>query len=639
MLADGYYLSTYFSISDINNVISTCVRHDQNMALWKKKNNEVELIHYWELERYTGEKHQLRSFYSTEQAIDVINQLLSEYNITFDDVEKVWGTLGIEKNVGDTKIENLDKRFTLHSYEHLYSCLLYEKKIFDQDTIVALAVDGGPDGECDMGMYNRYLYIASVSTRGNILGYEPVASPALIWLSTKNIVGLEEGTLMALGSACSAEYYGFENKFEYIYSYEDYVKEKKKLSLLIEHIMSVDLNSDYVKYYDNKFSEYENRVSMLVKIVTRYSLETLENNIDIIKNKYSLDLGQCYLALSGGFALNCPINSMLVKRFKKKLLAPPCVNDTGISLGLGLLKFYIADKDFTFSLKNAYWGKECSDEEVRNVIESSEFEKFIFDVKRGTPTNVVDDILTGPVVWVNGKAEIGPRALGARSILGDPRFNKTKDVLNEIKQRQWWRPVAPIVIEEKVNEWFEESYETKFMLNTFIAKKDKSKYIPAICHLDSSARVQTLSREDNNLLYDVLVKFNEITNIPMICNTSLNDCGEPIVNNTSEALNFALKKNINIVYINGWRIYLHNHEKYEKKDCYLRNISIFANDEQLLIVEEKIKNCLKILTQGELHHVLCNQFLYKKYSLANQNQIEKLKKILNKVVGVYEGEI
>ena len=263
--------------------------------------------------------------------------------------------------------------------------------------------------------------------------------------------------------------------------------------------------------------------------------------------KYGINSKEAYLALSGGFALNCPINTRLLVNFNKKLLAPPCVNDSGISLGMGLWNFYTDNASFSFSLKNAYWGKKCSDNEVCDSISSIKFKPFISKVTRYVAEEVVEDLIKEPIVWVNGRAEIGPRALGARSLLGDPRDIKTKDVLNEIKRRQWWRPVAPIVIEERVCEWFEDAYATKYMLNTFSLRQDKIELVPAIRHLDGSARVQTLNRDDNEVLYDILVKFFKKTGVPMLCNTSLNDKGEPIINTVDEKMNIDITDKVILI--------------------------------------------------------------------------------------------
>lgn len=632
MLKDGFYLSTYISISDINNVLATCVRHDQNMALWKKERNKISLVHYWEFERYTGEKHQYRSFYSIEQAEEVINHMLKEYDITLADIVEIWGTPALEKGKKGATIEKKDERFTYHSYAHLFSCLFAEKKFFDENTILALEVDGGPDGECDEGMYNKCLYMGSVSVKGEILGFEPIASPALLWLRTKKVLGLEEGTLMALGSACTTVYNKADDIFDEIFSYSDYERERKKLDNLIETVMQADLkDKNSVAEYDCRFSDLENRISMIVKIITEYSFAVMKNNINKIALKYGINKEETYLALSGGFALNCPINTKLLVQFKKKLLAPPCVNDTGISLGVGLWKFYIDNASFSFSLKNAYWGNRCSEDEINESIKSIKFEPFIAKATGFTTDDVIEDIINEPIIWVSGRAEIGPRALGARSLLGDPRNNKTKDILNEIKQRQWWRPVAPIVMEEAISEWFENAYTTKYMLNTFMIRQEKVELVPAIRHLDGSARIQTLNRDDNAMLYDVLERFYIKTSVPMLCNTSLNDKGEPIINTVNEALHFALKKGIKVVYVDRWRIELVNHNSYVEKGNYKRLYDFEAYGEMKKQIDDKISLLLENLTEREIHHYLCNQFLYRKYDLSDCGQVKKLKKILSKM--------
>lgn len=631
MLKDGYYLSTYISISDINNILATCIRHDQNMSLWRKRGNNIELVHYWELERYTGEKHQYRSFYCVNQAKEIINQLLSEYHISINDIIEIWGTHEIDKENEKDIFCYKDPRFTFHSHAHLFSSLLFEKEIFDNEIILALEVDGGPDGEFDRGMYNRFLYMAAISYKGEIKGLEPIASPALLWLRAKNILGLEEGTLMALGSACRAVYDNKKVTFNEIYSYADYVRERKKLSDFICEIMHIDLDDEMVKEYDPNFSEHENRISMIVKKINDYSYDIMCKNIDKIRTKYGLDTTNTYLALSGGFALNCPINTKLVKKYGMRLLAPPCVNDTGISLGLALWKFYNDNAKFKFSLKNSYWGNKCTEQDIQKTVYGEEFKEFIGSVKKFSTKTVVEDIIQAPIVWVNGRAEIGPRALGARSILGDPRNIDTKNLLNRIKQRQWWRPVAPVVLEEKLDDWFNEAFESKYMLNAFKVKEDKAYIVPAICHLDGSSRVQTIKKEDNCYLYSVIEEFFERTNVPMLCNTSLNDKGEPIINTAKEAIHFALKKNIQVVYIDMYRIELINHHKYKKKGDYKRPYNINVMGREKDEVNRKIHTCLDVLTIDELHHYLCNQFLYKRYDLSNFSDILKLKRIIGTI--------
>ena len=217
---------------------------------------------------------------------------------------------------------------------------------------------------------------------------------------------------------------------------------------------------------------------------------------------------------------------------------------------------------FEFTFKNAYYGDK---DDFERFCSNHEFDEFIESITPFDPQQVVNDLEDGPLVWFDGGAEMGPRALGARSLIGDPRKMETKDRLNDIKLRQWWRPVAPIILKDCIEEWFEETFESPYMLHAVKIREEKRAEIPAILHEDNSARFQSICKEDGqDRLYQVIEAFYKKTGVPIICNTSLNDKGEPIINRMDEAMNFALRKKIRIIYLNGNRVVLKNHEHYQK---------------------------------------------------------------------------
>ena len=284
------------------------------------------------------------------------------------------------------------------------------------------------------------------------------------------------------------------------------------------------------------------------------------------------------LKLRYPYALNCPTNHLLMKEFGfLGFLGTPCVSDSGLALGIGLYEIYKKVPDIRFNLQNAYYGD--SDNSLVEAIKENKLVMFIGGIEDFDVNKTVDDIREQPIVWFNDRAEIGPRALGNRSIIADPTNPKSKDFLNKVKQREWWRPVAPIILESHVSEWFEDAYESPYMLHTFKIIHDKEETVTSILHLDGTARVQTL-KEHENLLSDVILQFYRLTGVPILCNTSLNDRGEPIINTIAQALNFALRKNIVIVYFNGIRIKLKSHEKYTvDKPCQRDTQYIFPYDE------------------------------------------------------------
>lgn len=132
----------------------------------------------------------------------------------------------------------------------------------------------------------------------------------------------------------------------------------------------------------------------------------------------------------------------------------------------------------------------------------------------------------------------------------------------DVKRRQWWRPVAPLVLEEHLDDWFEDSHPSPYMLEAFTIRPDRRDLIPAVAHLDHSARVQTLSAAQNPRLYNLVQAFHQRTGVPILCNTSLNDNGEPIVDTIAEAINFCLRKRIPVAYLNGRRVTFTDFERY-----------------------------------------------------------------------------
>lgn len=214
-------------------------------------------------------------------------------------------------------------------------------------------------------------------------------------------------------------------------------------------------------------------------------------------------------------------------------------------------------------------------------LKSPEYQTYIEHIDEGLD-RFVSDIIKEPIVWFDGRGEMGPRALGHRSILADPRNMESKRLLNKYKKRQWWRPVAPIVLETHLDEYFEDSFPSPYMLNNFKIRKEKRDLVPAILHLDDTCRVQSITRKQCDRLYTAMKKFYDESGIPIICNTSLNDKGEPIIEKIPEALNFALRNGIKVVYINGYRVALKNHAEYKKREPEKRKLAkYFELDESI----------------------------------------------------------
>jgi len=227
----------------------------------------------------------------------------------------------------------------------------------------------------------------------------------------------------------------------------------------------------------------------------------------------------CY---SGGVALNCVANSLVVQQYPSLWILPN-PGDCGSSLGCAA---YVGGVHLDFMENGAFLG---------------------YDIKGDYPVDeVLNELLKGNLVGVaNGRAEYGPRALGNRSLLADPRGKDIKDKMNKIKNRQKFRPFAPSVLEEHAHEIFDmPTRKSQFM--QYVAPCKYPELYPAICHVDGTSRVQTVSKRDNPGYYKLIKEFYKETNCPMVLNTSLNIKGQPIVNDEKQVKEFTNKYGVRV---------------------------------------------------------------------------------------------
>ena len=156
--------------------------------------------------------------------------------------------------------------------------------------------------------------------------------------------------------------------------------------------------------------------------------------------------------------------------------------------------------------------------------------------------------------WFQGRMEWGPRALGNRSILGDPRRADMKDILNlKIKRRESFRPFAPSILRERVSEWFEEDDDVPFMMKVFQIQKEKRALVPAVAHADGSGRLQTVSSSTNSRYFNLISSFETLTGVPILLNTSFNE-NEPVVCIPEEALNTFLRTKMDVLVLGNWLV-------------------------------------------------------------------------------------
>jgi carbamoyltransferase len=283
-----------------------------------------------------------------------------------------------------------------------------------------------------------------------------------------------------------------------------------------------------------------------------------------VLNHLHAQTGLTDLGLSGGVAYNSVMNGkILLNTSFRRVYVQPAAGDSGTALGV----CYEIHNRFTVSSRKraakedaqtnssryvmlgAYTGPEFTNEEIRGELESSNLAFEILNDAEVT-RRAAQDIADGQVVgWFQGRMEFGPRALGNRSIVVDPRRADMKEILNDrIKKREPFRPFAPSILEERTADYFEQSHPAPTMLMVYQVRPERRAEIPAVTHVDGSGRLQTVSREVNSRYYQLISDFNELTGVPVVLNTSFNE-NEPIVCTPRHAIDCFLKTRMDVLYL------------------------------------------------------------------------------------------
>ncbi len=243
------------------------------------------------------------------------------------------------------------------------------------------------------------------------------------------------------------------------------------------------------------------------------------------------------LCLAGGVALNCVMNAVIRDNTSfKNIWVQPAAGDSGTALGAALWIDAQQRKNNyqRYEMEHCYWGPDYADEETEQFLKWTKVPyRKLENIAEETADILAEDKVIG---WYQGRMEFGPRALGSRSILASPVNASMQQRLNEIKDREDFRPVAPVVLEEDAGDWFENADYSPFMLFVYNVKEDKADKIPAVRHVDNTARIQTINRNQHALYYDLLKAFKKKTGVPVLINTSFNTRGEPIVCTPRDAI-------------------------------------------------------------------------------------------------------
>jgi carbamoyltransferase len=243
------------------------------------------------------------------------------------------------------------------------------------------------------------------------------------------------------------------------------------------------------------------------------------------------ETGLTNLCMAGGVALNCVANGRVIKETPfKNLFVQPAAGDAGGAVGVAHYIYNTLEKQPRGQAwSHAYLGPEYKDDEIRQYLDGAGA-KYAALPRQELLARTARLLSEGHVVgWFQGRMEFGPRALGGRSILADPRDPKMRDTLNmKIKFREGFRPFAPSVLAEKCSQWFDLDCDSPYMLLVAPVHETK-RVIPSVTHVDHSARIQTVARDSSPLYYDLIAEFEKLTGVPLVINTSFNVRGEPIV--------------------------------------------------------------------------------------------------------------
>ena len=424
-------------------------------------------------------------------------------------------------------------------------------------------------------LYSAFTYYTGFKVNSGgykVMGLAPYGKPIYKDLILKNLINLKQDGSFRLDMS----YFNFATGL---------TMTNKKFEKLFGH--SVRKNEEEL------LTQFHMDIASSVQAVTEEIILLLTK--DIAKN-YKIK----NLCMAGGVALNCVANGKILKnKIFENIWVQPAAGDAGGSLGAALAYWYqeLNNKrkiDPSDSMKGSYLGPRFDNSIVEKELISldANFKKY----SEEEIVNILSSELSKEktVGWFQGRMEFGPRALGARSILADPRSKKMQKELNlKVKFRESFRPFAPSVLMEDVNNWFDLKTSSPYMLLVAEIKKElqipmttdqkklfgieklniKRSTIPAVTHVDYSARVQTVHQKTNSRYYKLINKFKEITGCPILVNTSFNIRGEPIVCNTKDAFRCFMGTNLDILVIEDYILFKSDQKKYLKED-YKNNFSL-----------------------------------------------------------------
>ena len=408
-------------------------------------------------------------------------------------------------------------------------------------------------------LYSAFTYYIGFKVNSGeykLMGLAPYGKPIYAKLIKKNLIDIKE-----------------DGSFRLNMKYFDYATGLKMTNKKFENLFA------------KKRREPESTINKFHMNVAASIQQVTEEIILKITNAISEEYGISNLCMAGGVALNCVANGKILKKNKfKKIWIQPAAGDAGGAVGAALAFWFLHLKNKRITNKNSmrgsFLGNSFLKKEIKQELQKKDAvfkELSEEEILKKTALAISKGMAVG---WFQGRMEFGPRALGGRSILADPRNPEMQKVLNlKIKYRESFRPFAPSILEEKVSEWFELKEKSPYMLlvaevkksklfdkkidnQSFKSLNEKRSLIPAVTHIDQSARVQTVSKTDNPKFYRLIKEFYRLTKVPMLINTSFNIRGEPIVQNANDAFRCFMGTDLDLLVVDNFLLEKKNQKKH-----------------------------------------------------------------------------
>ncbi len=524
------------------NAINECIK------IAKVKKNQISRIGVgFDQKRFVEEKY-------IKQGLIIDNNI----DLFVNDIEKIKRSLNIDNEIKSFFNHNFE--FDIHPHHACHLASSYFPSGFKKS--FTISYDGKGESESSMvgiGSKNNIKIINRENHYPNSLGmiYEAIT----FYLGWKP--KCDEGIVMGLAPYGNPKEKLPGKKSTYIDIFRKIIKKKNNLGF--------EINKQWIAYHkfrdiwvsDKFYSLFGKKRNWKDKITKKHKNiaaalqlrleEIVLSQLRYLNKKFEIN----YLCLSGGVGLNCSLNGKIENsKIFKKIFVTPASGDAGISIGACYLSHKKQKKNFVFEKHfNFYLGSKYNDRYIMKNLKKDKnikFKNYKNNIYKETAKLLSQKKI---IAWFQGGAEMGPRALGNRSILSQPYPSQMKDYINKkVKFREYFRPFAPAVLKKYQNKFFDLEQDSHHMLIACKVKTNQKKKIGAVVHVDNTCRVQTVDEDSNKKFYMLISEFYKKTKIPVLLNTSFNVKGQPIVNNPIQAINTLKNTKIDYLVINNFLV-------------------------------------------------------------------------------------